>query len=125
MAGDPVSGLTYIVPAYKVFDDIESRFGTQPVLPQQPALLGIGSDFENDQSSTSVTQISKKLPTFSVASEPVLREYGVQDHPREKAPAEGQLEKARPSISSERHLEQQSIQRPTIVSSDTPKKTND
>lgn len=35
MAGDITSGLAYIIPAYKVFDDIELRFGSRPVLPAQ------------------------------------------------------------------------------------------
>ena len=34
VAGDPISGLAYIIPAYKVFDDIEFRFGVRPVLPE-------------------------------------------------------------------------------------------
>jgi len=35
VAGDVASGLAYIIPAYKVFDDIELRYGSQPVLPTQ------------------------------------------------------------------------------------------
>ncbi len=35
VAGDVTSGLAYIIPAYKVFDDIELRFGSRPVLPTQ------------------------------------------------------------------------------------------
>jgi len=35
VAGDVASGLAYIIPAYKVFDDIELRFGSRPVLPTQ------------------------------------------------------------------------------------------
>ncbi|KAL8824110.1 MAG: hypothetical protein Q9191_005290 [Dirinaria sp. TL-2023a] len=32
VAGDPVSGMAYIIPAYKVFADIERRHGIQPTL---------------------------------------------------------------------------------------------
>lgn len=35
VAGDISSGLAYIIPAYKVFDDIDLRFGSRPVLPAQ------------------------------------------------------------------------------------------
>lgn len=40
VAGDPVSGMAYIVPAHKVFDDVERRHGARP------SLLG---DTANDQ----------------------------------------------------------------------------
>ncbi|KAL8950886.1 MAG: hypothetical protein Q9222_003103 [Ikaeria aurantiellina] len=32
VAGDPHNGMAYIIPAYKVFEDIKGRFGTQPSL---------------------------------------------------------------------------------------------
>ena len=32
VSGDPTSSLAYIIPAYKVFDDIEQRFGVRPSL---------------------------------------------------------------------------------------------
>ena len=32
VAGDPMSGMAYIIPAYKVFSDIERRFGARPTL---------------------------------------------------------------------------------------------
>lgn len=35
VAGDITSGLAYMIPAYKVFNDIELRFGLRPVLPGQ------------------------------------------------------------------------------------------
>jgi len=35
VAGDITSGLAYIIPAHKVFDDIEMRCGSRPVLPRQ------------------------------------------------------------------------------------------
>lgn len=33
VSGDPTSSLAYIIPAYKVFEDIEERFGVRPSLP--------------------------------------------------------------------------------------------
>lgn len=33
MAGDPISGLALVIPAFKVFDDIEVRLGVRPALP--------------------------------------------------------------------------------------------
>ncbi len=38
IAGDLTSSTAYIIPAYKVFDDIEDRFGVPPLLPSEPAL---------------------------------------------------------------------------------------
>ena len=39
MAGDPILGLAFIIPAYKVFEDIKSRFGGEPWLcPSSPAI---------------------------------------------------------------------------------------
>ena len=32
VAGDPMLGLAFIIPAYKIFDDIKSRFGEEPLL---------------------------------------------------------------------------------------------
>ncbi|KAL8789111.1 MAG: hypothetical protein Q9195_006977 [Heterodermia aff. obscurata] len=32
VAGDPVTGMAFIIPAHKVFSDIEHRFGTRPTL---------------------------------------------------------------------------------------------
>ncbi len=37
IAGDLTSSTAYIIPAYKVFDDIEDRFGVPPLLPSEPA----------------------------------------------------------------------------------------
>lgn len=37
VAGDTTSGLAYIIPAYKVFDDIRLRFGSRPLLPDPVA----------------------------------------------------------------------------------------
>ena len=37
VAGDPVTGMAFIIPAHKVFSDIEHRFGVRPALsPEQP-----------------------------------------------------------------------------------------
>jgi len=33
VAGDPMSSLAFIIPAYKVFDDIKKRHGIEPLLP--------------------------------------------------------------------------------------------
>ena len=38
VAADPTSGLAYIIPTYKVFDDIEHRFGCRPVFAIQSDL---------------------------------------------------------------------------------------
>jgi hypothetical protein len=35
VAGDPTSSLAYIIPAYKVFDDIKRRHGIEPLLPTE------------------------------------------------------------------------------------------
>ncbi|KAL6719215.1 Protein png1 [Lecanora helva] len=45
VAGCPQTGIAYIVPAYKVFDDIEQRFGSRPVLPMTKD-LGISASLE-------------------------------------------------------------------------------
>ena len=37
IAGDLTSSTAFIIPAYKVFDDIEDRFGVPPLLPSEPA----------------------------------------------------------------------------------------
>ena len=38
MAGDPSSCMAFIVPAHKVFDEIEQRFGARPTFPANEAL---------------------------------------------------------------------------------------
>ena len=43
IAGCPSSKSAYIIPAVKVFEDIEKRYGAEPVLPLEAA----GSDSDN------------------------------------------------------------------------------
>ena len=38
VASDPLTGLGYVVPAHKVFDDIKKHLGSAPVLPSHPSL---------------------------------------------------------------------------------------
>ena len=39
VAGDPMLGLAFIIPAYKIFDDIKSRFGEEPLLCPSPSVM--------------------------------------------------------------------------------------
>ena len=41
VSGDPSSGLAFIIPAYKIFDDIEKKFGTRPSFPS-PSIYRYG-----------------------------------------------------------------------------------
>jgi len=40
-AGDPISGLAFIVPAYKVFDHIRQRFGSEPLISKETNLTSV------------------------------------------------------------------------------------
>ena len=39
VAGDPMLGLAFIIPAYKIFDDIKNRFGEEPLLCPSPSVM--------------------------------------------------------------------------------------
>lgn len=54
VAGDITSGLAYIIPAYKVFDDIELRFGSRPVLPTQTVIDKFRASELSQESSDSL-----------------------------------------------------------------------
>ena len=43
VAGDPMLGLAFIIPAYKIFDDIKSRFGEEPLLCPSPSVTQLYS----------------------------------------------------------------------------------
>lgn len=36
VAGDPATDMAFVIPAYKVFDDLELRFGTKPLISMKP-----------------------------------------------------------------------------------------
>ncbi|KAI4161813.1 MAG: hypothetical protein LQ342_004504 [Letrouitia transgressa] len=65
-AGDPHSGMAYIIPAYKVFADIERRFGAQPLLWSSDTDSQLAATNASNESSCSMNVVeanrSMRLP---------------------------------------------------------------
>lgn len=62
VAGCPTTGVAFIIPAYKVFEDIEHRLGTTPVLPMSEDV-----NISSLRGSSKTTQQLARLPFTSDA----------------------------------------------------------
>ncbi len=69
VAGDITSGLAYIIPAYKVFDDIELRFGSRPVLQIVTDELR-ASEFEQERNDREASSEAAWEATYQLWQRP-------------------------------------------------------
>ena len=69
VSGDPSSGLAFMIPAYKVFDDIEKQFGARPSFPTPSKQKSSKSHKKGDKSTSKArnTPFSKAIEATEVS----------------------------------------------------------
>ena len=60
VSGDPSSGLAFIIPAYKIFDDIEKQLGARPSFPTPSKQKYSKSHKHGDKSTSKVRSTPSK-----------------------------------------------------------------